>query len=227
VSCAVSSRLIYAADLSQVELDDVEVEIMEGQRAEHAEDKCFGEQNPLTPQQYPHVGASIGISHWCGTLGGYILVDGKAMVLTNHHVAFGHERLEGFPTAEEAKTGMSYACLQPAAVDLEERVKDLELARDGLIKTRDKKPLTNLEAANLESITEELEKLKCWWTPERSVIGKVFKSSGIRARHGAKDRRFRLDWALIELENSERFTEQGKFVNEVYINISWLSGVYY
>jgi hypothetical protein len=70
-----------------------------------------------------------GHSGGTGTLGGYILVDGKAMGLTNHHVAFGKKRLEGFPTADEANTGMSYACLQPSPIDLKRRVKQLESAR--------------------------------------------------------------------------------------------------
>jgi hypothetical protein len=88
------------------------------------------------------------------------------------------------------------------------------------MKTQDKKGLTDDQARQLASITKELEKIKSWWTPERSILGKVFKSSGIRARHGPKYRRFRLDWALIELDNPERFTEAGEFVNEVYISTS-------
>jgi hypothetical protein len=48
------------------------------------------------------------------------------MGLTNHHVAFGKKRLKGFPIADKANTGTSYACLQPAPIDLKGRVKQLK-----------------------------------------------------------------------------------------------------
>jgi hypothetical protein len=65
------------------------------------------------------------------------------MGLTNHHVAFGKKRLTGFPIADKANTGTSYACLQPAPIDLKGRVKQLESDRDIFIKTQDKKGLTD------------------------------------------------------------------------------------
>jgi hypothetical protein len=58
----------------------------------------------------------------------------------------------------------------------------------------------------------ELEKLRLW-TPAKCVLGKMWKISGLRARNAVKNRRFRLDWLLIELENPERFTEEERFVN--------------
>jgi hypothetical protein len=196
---------------------------MEGRRAGPSESSWDDERLPDSTK-YPRVGASIAISSkhsalkvGCGTLGGYVLIDGKVMGLTNHHVAFGESRLEAFPTADEASTGVSYSFLQPAEVDLEARINYLEDRRQILIDDQKTMEDTSLQAAKISTIAIELEKLRLL-TPETSVLGKVWRSSGLRARDGAKNRRFRLHWALIELENPGRFTEQEKFVNEVWIN---------
>jgi hypothetical protein len=74
----------------------VEVEIIEGQRAESLFLGNPWDTEPLPhPELYPRVGASIALSEehgakkaGCGTLGGYVQVDGKIMGLTNHYVAF-------------------------------------------------------------------------------------------------------------------------------------------
>jgi hypothetical protein len=60
---------------------------------------------------YPCIGALIAISKakGCGTLGGYVLVEGEVMGLTCHHVAFGDNRYEAYPT-----TVKYYAALYPA-----------------------------------------------------------------------------------------------------------------
>jgi hypothetical protein len=72
---------------------------------------------PFPLDDYPHIGSSIEISlqdgstSIIGTLGGYIIVDGQAMGLTNHHVAVGASRLDAFPTADEESSGISYAAI--------------------------------------------------------------------------------------------------------------------
>lgn len=181
--------------MSRVDLHDVEVEIKEGRRSRAS---SSGPKNLPSPTQYPLIGASISTQNDLGpigTLGGYVIVDGEVMGLTSHHVAFGN-RLQAFPTAEEETSGITYTCSQPAKKDLNVRIKWLEGER---LKTR----------ADILRIDADLEELRLW-TPDRCVLGKVWKSSGIRARNG------QLDWALIKLDNA-RFPKRSDIVNEVCI----------
>lgn len=145
------------------------------------------------------------------------MVDGEIMGLTNHHVAFGDSRLEAFPTSEEEASGVSYTFLQPAEADLEQRIKQHEARRKAIIDYQQKyKEDASRYADEISNIDAELVKLRLW-TPEKSVLGTVWRSSGIRAREADKTRRFMLDWALIKLDNPERFSNHDKFVNKVRI----------
>ncbi|RDL32035.1 uncharacterized protein BP5553_09437 [Venustampulla echinocandica] len=203
---AEAERVVGAisSECRRADLPDVEVEVKEGRRAELA--GGLPSDEPLIhPIDYPLVGASIAIAQkhttvlgGCGTLGGYVLIDGKVMGLTNHHVAFGSSRLEAFPTQDEAPAGVSYTILQPAGKDIETKasllkhhIKILEkdLARALVSTTRN--PASYQQ--RISDVKRELQSLM-EWTPEKSTLGKRWRSSGIRIRNGAKDRRFRLDW---------------------------------
>jgi hypothetical protein len=138
------------------------------------------------------------------------------MGLTNHHVAFGDDRLEAFPTIEETSTA-AYTFMQPAEGDLEDRItghKSRLKAIEGLKKNYSS-PALDMEVTKINALLPMLES----WTPEKCIIGTLWRSSGIRARDGIKNRRSRLDWALIKLENPERFSEHGRFINEVRLLI--------
>lgn len=170
----------------------------------------------LKPSEYPLVGASIAISGKEGTtiqrvvtLGGYIKVEGKPYALTNHHVLFGEECMEAFPTNEELSSLLSVD--QPAQRDLEEQVLDIETHLKGKSRRR---VLDNVAIQRLE---EDLAVFKSW-QGSRLSVGRVFKSSGIRTRIAEVGGRHRLDWALIDLGNPVRFSQgvdNEKFVNEV------------
>lgn len=231
VPLAEAQRVVdaIAEECKKVDLPDVEVEVMEGQRSTSAsadqeyDDMAFdnpsANQPILDPTLYPLIGSSIAISRkekvltGRGTLGGYVLVDGVIMGLTNHQVAFGDSRLEAFPTAGEEISRASYHFMQPAEGDLEERKDDHEIRLQTL---KDFQAAKNSTAYNSEmsSISTSLAKLELW-TLEKCVLGTVWRSSGIRAREGIENRRFRLDWALIWLDNPERFSEPDGFVNEI------------
>lgn len=176
------------------------------------------------PTEYPLAGSSIGRSgkSWSGTLGGYVAVGDRIMGITNHHVVFGTSRVVAFPTKVEESDGNSYVMVQPSQADINRRTKNLQ--HRIRIVTRDVARLQGTRHSEAEgrlsALTTALEELNTW-TPERSVVGKVWKTSGRRARERPKDskepedRCFGLDWALIELENPNRFTAGQKFVNEV------------
>jgi hypothetical protein len=197
----------------------MEVEVMEGQRT-----TPYGwtsEAEPLpTPEKYPYVGASIAMSSKHGnisgvssTLAGYIQVDKKVVGLTNHCVLFGDRPMNAFPTEQEAAAGVSYTILHPAERDLKDRVRDLKRHRRGLVEQQTKREDPSLNTARISLVDRELADLQPW-TYDASVLGRVWRSSGLRAR-SAPGLKCRLDWALIELENPQRFTGPQTFVNEV------------
>ena len=189
----------------------------EGRRATNNEVHERGQPLPM-PTEYPHIGASIVLdgSTAVGTLGGYIQIDGEIMGITNHYVPFGEFRVEAFPSAEEGSSGKTYTFLQPADVDLQRRIEDCEAE----IRLNTQRQFTmgysSSRAEDIKKHQSEIEKLKSW-TPERSILGTVWKTSGLRARKAEIKRRFRLDWALIKLVNPERFKDPKNFVNKVRI----------
>jgi hypothetical protein len=170
------------------------------------------------PTEYPHIGASIALdgSTTVGTLGGYVQIDGEIIGITNYHVPFGPNRIEAFPSAEEESSGKTYTFLQPADADLQRRIEDCE--DDIRVDTQRQSTMgySSSRAEDIKKHQSELEKLKSW-TPERSILGTVWKTSGLRARKAEIERRFRLDWALIKLVNPERFQDPKNFVNKVRI----------
>ena len=229
-NCYTASQGAYLIGF-RVDLPDVEVEVIEGQRSTSAsadqecDDMAFGNpsaiQPILDPTQYPLIGSSIAISRkekvsaGHGTLGGYVLVDGVIMGLTNHHVAVGDSRVEAFPIVKEEISRASYHFMQPAEGDLEER-KDDHVTRLQTLKDFQAAKNSIAYDSEMSSISTSLAKLELW-TLEKCVLGTVWRSSGIRAREGIKNRSFRLDWALIWLDNPKRFSEPDRFVNEVKI----------
>ena len=207
----------------------------EGRRTTNEDTSGIGEL-PM-PIQYPHIGSSIGRkdSEAIGTLGGYVQIDGEIMGITNHHVAIG-TRLEAFPTAEEELSGVTFEILQPAERDLHTRIAscevDLEEELNEATAKRKKEPTSSYEVENkelqiqkrqirLKELEIQLKELRSW-TPERCVLGSVWKTSGLRAREAEKFRCFRLDWALIKLSNTSRFQDPKNLVNEVKMVASYI-----
>lgn len=208
------------------DLHDVEVEVMEGERAtkvssgDDDDDSIKHEILPF-PVDYPHIGAAIQVSsddtglYECGTLGGYVQVDGQVMGLTNNHVAVGTGRVEAYPTTDEKITGKSYTCYQPAEGDLDDLIKSVKSTREELRRIQEKQRDMNLTDGQIKSLDTNLEMLQSWTPAPKRALGKVWRSSGIRARDGPKYRRFRLDWALIKLDNPDRFSAGDKFANKI------------
>lgn len=174
----------------------------------------------IMPMEYPLLGSSIGRSKklhgpsGTGTLGGYISVDGEIMAITNHHVVFGAFRMEAYPSAKEETDKTTYTILQPSENDLDAQIERLNF-RMGRLKEDEKGPTAyGNEKEEMAEVTSELRDLGKW-THEKSIIGSVWNSSGIRVREVDKPGRFRMDWALLKLNNASRFTEPNKFSNEV------------
>lgn len=168
----------------------------------------------------PPVGSAIGLlvedgtSGW-GTLGGYVKVDGKTYGLTCHHTFFT-KRLEAFPNAQETDGVLQVA--QPPgsellwnldqwshkleALDAEEAASDAtgytitsHMAQKNVLS----RSIMNLWIRSLGKI--QIAGIK---------IGHVHKTSGIRVR-GAT----RMDWALVEFNNSRRVPNESTLINQV------------
>ena len=127
----------------------------------------------------------------CGTLGGYVLVDGVKYGLTNHHVCFGFMRSEPYPN--EAEIIPRYAIKQPAEDDLESTLASL---RDQEMSMED----VQAPETVLNPLREKIRLFESWKSENRT-IGYVYRSSGLRACDGEVGIRFRMDWALIRLED--------------------------
>jgi hypothetical protein len=183
-------------------LPDVEAEIMEGERdTEYTDGNAAKIQS--SPIPYPLIGASIGIGERTGTLGGYIRVDGEVMGVTNHHVIF-KDRLEPYPAPGEVIADNPLVVVQPSEVDL----------KDSVLRTERQLKNPKLSAVQITELNK-LEELKAS-TPQRCRLGTVWKTSGIRASEpDGENHRFRLDWALVKLDNPGRLSEPSRFTNEV------------
>lgn len=178
-------------------------------------DKDLFQVRVLPPVQYPHIGSSVARKDSeavVSTLGGYVQIDGEIIGVTNHHVAVG-SRLEAFPTAEEESSKVTYDILQPAKRDLDELISH----RDELLEESIEEGVRNATSSSESTIKErqiQLDELKSW-TPERCLLGRVRKTSGLRARAAENPHRFRFDWALIKLGNASRFPDHKNLVNQV------------
>lgn len=165
------------------------------------------------PVQYPLIGDSIGISRKYGlnvdfgSLGGYVSVDGRVMALTTHHVAFG-SRVDAFPTEEEVSNVVSHTFHHPAEADIERQILDLEWWHGYCVEMNKKGKLDKGMEAKMSDIMIKLLRLRACST----TLGNVWKSSGLSSKDGNLPGQ---DWALIGLENIQRFPELEKLVNEV------------
>lgn len=201
----------------------MEVEIKEGRRANAADLYPAIEPLPI-PTAYPLAGASIGVPvkpERVGTLGGYVEVDGKVYGLTNHHIAFDPlEHPAAFPTEKEKSENQSCQFFQPSKRDIVQRVNGLKSNRKFWEqKQKSNDDPDNVAAEQILAIDKELKNFQPWLNSKACRIGKLWKSSGLRTR-GVDDveLNFGLDWALIELGNSVRFTTgEATFVNSVRI----------
>jgi hypothetical protein len=194
------------------DLHDVDAEIMEGSRVEFADNDT--EPIPRT-EDYPLVGSSLAISRdhadifsGTGTLGGYVLVDGKCYALTNNHVVFGDKK-SAYSADDEPETAQ-ITIMQPSEKDLEARIAGLERQIEDQMETPD--PLNKDLVKHYENLLDHYKKRQA----DGIVFGRVWRSSGIRVDEQAqKGRRHRLDWALIEPHNPKRIVDTKKLVNQV------------
>lgn len=149
-----------------------------------------------------------------GTLGGYVKVGDKVVGLTNHHVVFGNSRTDAFPTEDEAAARVSYTMLQPSELDLEDRIDTIKAIRQDYAKEQTEKGDPSLNIDKITVLDKELAEFQHWTHDTSSALGPVWRSSGLRVRTG-QGLKCRMDWALIDLANSKRFSAPEKFVNEV------------
>lgn len=170
-------------------------------------------------KKVPLVGSSLSLSREykkletdCGTLGGYVSVDGKKYGLTNHHVCFTAKRIGGYPDESETASPTKYWMKQPAQRDVESTIKNLN---DLIEYLRENFPGQKKE--EISRMEEELSQIRKW-DPKASTVGHIYRTPGIRAREGEIGSNFRMDWALIELETSIRLTQEDEIVNEVSPN---------
>jgi hypothetical protein len=170
-------------------------------------------------KKVPLVGSSLSLSReykeletGCGTLGGYVCVDGKKYGLTNHHVCFAAKRTRSYPDESETASPTKYWMKQPAQLDVDNKIKNLN---DIIEYLRENFPEQKRE--EISRMEEELCQIQKW-DPKASTIGHIYRTSGIRAREGEINSNFRMDWALIELETSIRVTQEDEIVNEVSPN---------
>jgi hypothetical protein len=108
---------------------------------------------------------------------------------------------------------VTYDILQPAKRDLDELISH----RDELLEESIEEGVRNATSSSESTIKErqiQLDELKSW-TPERCLLGRVWKTSGLRARAAENPHRFRFDWALIKLGNASRFPDHKNLVNQV------------
>jgi hypothetical protein len=170
---------------------------------------------PLPDQDdIPLVGSSIAlfrehdhISSGRGTLGGYIEVDGEIFGLTNQHVCLGPFRVEAYPSGEESKLNSRLYVSQPAEQDLEDAILDLTKM---LAASREQKASHHRIAYE----QSRLDEMKVWAAKDKK-IGYVYQTSGLRVLEGNVGERFKMDWAIIKLDNTKRFPDPSQIINRV------------
>jgi len=195
-----------------VDLADVEVEMMEGKRANF---NTIDIEPLMDPEKYPLVGASIGplnertdVASPVGTLGGYIVADGTVYALTNHHVVFGDDRLEPFPSPTEISN--SIIIHQPPKRELDRGIDTEEYIISYLESPQSKKHRATYEL-ELKIHQNRLAMSRKWYDMPLT-LGTVTGSSG-KSIIPALGRS--ADWAIIKVGNDDRGTaDTTKFVNE-------------
>lgn len=201
-----------------MDLADVEVEMMEGERAKYFGAEC---EPLLNPRPYPFVGASIAASKdhtnipsGTGTLGGYITADGTVYALTNHHVILGDARDDAFPMSTE--TANSIIVHQPGKGDLDTEIGNarygIECFNDAL-KKADQDSEREEHAFQIKSLERRIDMLN-QWGDGLLALGTCTQSSG-QSIIPAPIRRTR-DWAIIKVGDRHRGAlDTSKFINEV------------
>ncbi|KAL2062791.1 hypothetical protein VTL71DRAFT_5863 [Oculimacula yallundae] len=208
---------------------DFEVEIMEGRRDGFMADKEDEDEvetdklvePPLPPISYPHVGSSIGLSRkykdiktGTGTLAGFLQIDGTIYGLTNHHVVFGTDRKEAFPTNEEERTRTTLVVNQPSTGDLESLKLRVNIRIKNFERLQAKKELSESDKKKLNELKTSLAEYNTW-TEDKCQLGTIWKTSGVRlSSKTSTGHQHRMDWALINLENPGRFQKE-RFENEL------------
>jgi uncharacterized protein involved in tolerance to divalent cations len=221
---AEAARIVREIEAACVEMDveDIDVEVMEG----HGAVPLAGLSGragglPLQPL-VPYIGSSIALSNkhndiraGCGTLGGYVSIDGVIYGLTNHHVALGNYRDEPFPLESEKDTKLFIN--QPAEKDLKRNLEYLEKRIPGLEKQigGGDESEENERRREIAQMQEKVQRLKMLQCEDKIDIGHIYRSSGIRARDESQGPKHHLDWALIKIENSNRVAAQNQIVNKV------------
>ncbi|CZR54025.1 uncharacterized protein PAC_03908 [Phialocephala subalpina] len=198
---------------NRVELYDVDIEVMDGNRM--ISSGILDPHEPLPDQDdIPLVGSSIAlfrehdhISSGRGTLGGYIEVDGEIFGLTNQHVCLGPFRVEAYPSGEESKLNSRLYVSQPAEQDLEDAILDLTKM---LAASREQKASHHRIAYE----QSRLDEMKVWAAKDKN-IGYVYQTSGLRVLEGNVGERFKMDWAIIKLDNTKRFPDPSQIINRV------------
>ena len=195
--------------------------MMEGERAN------FNTVNPeplRDPTEYPPVGASIGcmdIEGRIGTLGGYIVADGTVYALTNHHVVFGTDRREPFPSLMEIPD--SIIIHQPPKGDLDREIKSGEYSivdMEDLLERFTGTEKGKIYEIQLKLLKDRLTMLK-EWCDKPSALGTVTRSSGLSVNpvlsiNPVLERR--RDWAVIKAGDDDRGTaDTTKFINEASV----------
>jgi hypothetical protein len=193
--------------------------MMEGGRADFSADNA----EPLRdPTKYPLVGASIAVPEQrtdikggCGTLGGYIVADGTVYALTNHHVVFGNDRTEPFPSLTEISD--SVIIHQPPKGDLDTEIKAEENAvagLEGLLEGFKATAQREIYELQLKIHGKRLIMLR-EWCDKPLALGAVTESSG---RSIIPVLRRLRDWAVIKVGDDDRGTaDTTKFINEASV----------
>lgn len=186
---------------------------MEGKRADFATDI----PEPLMAlAKYPLVGASIGaVATDCGTLGtlgGYIVADGTVYALTNHHVVFGKDRVEPFPSPTEISD--SVIIHQPPKSELDRAIETEEYAvtiHENFLKRTSDTNEREIHESQIRIHQNRLKTLRKWYGMSLT-LGTVTKSSGISMIPVSRRSR---DWAVVKVGDEDRGTaDTTKFINE-------------
>jgi len=177
-----------------------------------SEPLCF--QNDV-----PTVGSAIALTlsdSRVGTLGGYVLVDGKHYGITNHHVFFKQDKPYSYEDGKDKMLEVN----QPPMTDLIRAREDLNYQLEVLRlqeeeaggKTGNKRAIEKMSQSTgpARAVTESrLENLKT--IEEKGLtIGHVYKTSGIRL-----EKRRRMDWALIKFKQNPRTPDESALINQL------------
>lgn len=144
-----------------------------------------------------------------GTMGGFVDVDGKIYCLIYHHVCFG-KRLNLYPSKQD-ELNKRIVINNPPNKDLELIIEGEKSSLQAFQSDEVNFKYKILRAQERLSIAEKWKSNALGWN---TMLGWVYKSSGICICEMERGRRWRLDWALIELL-PDRINDSVKITNEV------------